>query len=86
MDHFLWRRPDALVVSLKIAARTKNNDPLILDTLAMAHAANEDFDSATKMAEKALSLARQQELVELANEISDRAAGYKKGIPYLLGQ
>lgn len=81
------RKPkDALVVSLKIAARTKNNDPLILDTVAMAHAANEDFDSATKMAEKALSLARQQELVELANEISDRAAGYKKGIPYLLGQ
>ena len=81
-----FRKPkDALLVALKIANRTRNEDPLVLDTLAMAHAANGEFDEASNVAAKAIALAKEQELPELANEIAQRMEGYKKGVSFVLG-
>jgi peroxiredoxin len=77
---------DALAIAKKIATRTNNNDPLVLDTLAMAHAASGNFEAAANIAEKAVSLAKEQELPELAQQITQREAGYKNGIPYEFGE
>lgn len=78
------RKPmDALAVALKIATRTNNEDPLVLDTLAMAHAASGDFETATSVAETAVSLAKEQELSELASKIAQRVMSYKNGIPFM---
>ena len=79
------RKPaDALAIAQKIATRTEHSDPLVLDTLAIAHAAGGDFAEAASVAEKASTLAREQELPDLATEIEQRASGYKEGVPYLL--
>ena len=76
------RKPmDALAIALKIATRTKNQDPLVLDTLAMAHAANGEYEAAMSVSEKAISLAKEQGLVGLAREVAQRVASYENSSP-----
>ena len=58
-------------------------EPGYLDTLAAAHAADGDFDSAIRAAKEAIATATQQGATELANKISHRLRLYRQRQPYL---
>ena len=61
---------------------TGYNDPMLLDTLAVAYAAAGRFDEAKATAEKALNLANKTGLENLAIEIQERIKFYEAGQPY----
>lgn len=68
-------------------ARDKNSSahayyPHFLDTLAVAHSANGQFDAAIETASLALKLCRQRELVSEAKEIKGRLELYKQRKAY----
>jgi len=85
-DQAVRKPSDALAIAKKIATRTNHNDPLVLDTLAMAHAANGELADAARVAAKAATLAKEQELPDLAQQITQREASYKMGIPYVFDE
>ena len=61
---------------------TSYNDPMLLDTLAVAYAAAGRFDEAKATAEKALSLAKETGRENLAGEIQNRIKLYQANQPY----
>jgi tetratricopeptide (TPR) repeat protein len=61
---------------------TSYNDPMLLDTLAVAYAATGRFDEAKVTAEKALNIAKEAGWENLATEIQERIKLYEAGQPY----
>jgi protein O-mannosyl-transferase len=62
---------------------TGYNDPMLLDTLAVAYASAGRFDEAKATAEKALSIAKKKGLDNMAADIQNRIKLYQAGQPYL---
>ncbi len=76
------RKPEeALRLANRAAELTAHRQPVTLDTLAAAYAANEDFDRAITMAQEAVSLASSR-APELAKEIQSRLDLYRQGKPF----
>jgi tetratricopeptide (TPR) repeat protein len=76
------RRPAAAVqMAEQLAQLTQNRDPLVLDTLAAGYAGVQRFEDAIRTAQRALELARQAGLDDLAAEIEDRLAAYESRSP-----
>jgi tetratricopeptide (TPR) repeat protein len=61
---------------------TGYKEPIPLDTLAAAYAAEGRFDDARRTAEKALAAAKAAKQQELAQRIESRLELYRQGIPY----
>ena len=61
---------------------TDDEQPLFLDTLAVAYAATGRYDQAVATAEQALDLASTHELNELAQQIRARLELYRQNVPY----
>lgn len=57
-DEKLRNEKESLTLAREICQRTKNQQPLLLDTLAVAQAANGDFDGAVKTCQRALKIIR----------------------------
>jgi len=72
----------ALVFAQRVVEITKQQDPVSLDTLAAAHAANGQFAPAVQVARIAIDLASSQGNKPLAAAISRRLAVYEQGKPY----
>lgn len=64
------------------AARSKTEDPGLLDTLAAAYARAGRFSEATDIARRAVALARQANQADLAGRIEARVALYENRRPY----
>jgi len=61
---------------------SKKQSAEMLDTLAAAYASNSQFKKAIEIAEKAIKLAREQELEALASRITNRLRLYQAGQPF----
>ena len=72
----------AMILAQRIVGRTKQQDPLFLDTLAAAQAANSQFDPAVQTAQAAINLANSQGNKPLAAAISGRLTLYQQGKAY----
>ena len=72
-------RKAALDYAGRAAAATPRRDPVVLDTLAAAYAANGHFKKAAETARQAIDLARGGGRNALAAEIEQRLALYEKG-------
>ncbi len=80
---FAVRDPAEAVRLAEQAARAAGEgDPSVLDTLAAAYAAAGRFGAAVKVSEQAAALAREGKDPELAAEIEQRTAGYRRGSPF----
>jgi hypothetical protein len=67
-----------LLLAQKACAVTEEKNPLCLDTLAAAYAAQGKFKEATEIANKAYNLALSLNLTKLAEEIRKRLDMYRK--------
>ncbi|MGC6459928.1 MAG: tetratricopeptide repeat protein [Akkermansiaceae bacterium] len=65
-------RPQSLTLATRAAKLTQNQNPAILDTLASAFLANQKKEQALATLEKALDLAKKQDLKPLAEELSQK--------------
>ncbi len=72
---------ESLELASQAADLTAHREPVILDTLAAACAANGDFDRAVTIAQQAVSLAASR-TPELAKEIQNRLDLYRQGKPF----
>jgi tetratricopeptide (TPR) repeat protein len=76
------------VAALKLAERgvsiTGGSDPVALDVLAIACAANQDFKRARDVAGQALRVARAAGNKALAEQIAARLAMYERGVAFRL--
>ena len=72
----------AMVFAQRVVKMTKQQDPLSLDTLAAAQAANGQFGQAVQTAQAAINLANSQGNKPLAEAISRRLPFYQQGKPY----
>ena len=70
---------DALRLARRAFELAGDANPGVLDTLALAHAANGQFDEAIRWAEKAQALARARGDSGLASQIETRLAAYRSG-------
>ena len=78
------RRPkEAMRIAQRAAELTDHQQPLMLDALAAAHAADGQFDKAVTLAEKAATLARQMEATQIVDSIDARLELYRGGKPYV---
>jgi spermidine synthase len=77
-DIKLQNREQALFFAQKACAITEEKNPLCLDTLAAAYAAQGKFKEATEIAHKAYNLALSLNLTQLAEEIRKRLDMYKR--------
>ena len=76
--------PDRMIQLAQRACELTNyKDPIDLDTLAAAFAANGKFSQAIEIAEKALELCQSPEQQTLKKEIENRLVLYKAGKPYV---
>lgn len=66
----------SLALALRIRDQTQGADPRVLDTLAAAYAGTGQRELARKIAEEAVSLARQQGNVSLADDLALHARAY----------
>jgi len=73
----------AIRLATKAVALTNRREPLALDALAAAHAANRDYDAAVAAAEEALDLAAKSVRIELAEHIRNRLERYRQGKPFV---
>ena len=73
----------ALLMAKGVAGLTNQQDPLALDTLAAAAAANGQFDGAIAVANQAINLANSKGNKALADMISQRLNVYQRHSPYL---
>ena len=79
----LYTKANEAVEAAEAAARiTEDRFPAILDTLAAAHAAAEQFDDAVRVARTAIDLAREQGAEEMAEQIRLRLELYQQHRPY----
>jgi tetratricopeptide (TPR) repeat protein len=74
--------PKAVEFAQRGCELTGYNDPMLLDTLAIAYAAAGRFDEAKATAEKALSLAKENGRENLAVAIQNRIKLYEAEQPY----
>ena len=92
LKHLAWvlcthPRPDArdpaeaVRRAERMVKRHLSHDPRALDILAAAYAANNHFDRAVATAERALDLAVNENMSELASTIRRRLGLYRKGQP-----
>ncbi len=70
---------DALRLAQKAHDLAGDANPGILDTLALAHAANGQFDDAIRFAEKAQAIARSQGMEDFALQIEIRLQAFRAG-------
>ncbi len=75
----------ALGIAEGIVKMTKNEDPLTLDTLAVALAVNDKYPPAVEAAQQAIDLANKQGNKQLAAAIAKRLELYKQGKPFKCG-
>ena len=73
---------EAVRLAKRAAELTRQQLPVVLDTLAAAYASASDFDSATSTAEKAVALASSAGAKGLADEINSRLELYRQKRPY----
>jgi Flp pilus assembly protein TadD len=73
-------RSEALAIAQRAADLTQGSDPVILDVVALAYAANGRLDLAVRTAESAMELATSQSRPELADAIGRRLAGYREAM------
>jgi tetratricopeptide (TPR) repeat protein len=77
------RKPhEALMLAEKACELTNHNRPDMLDTLAVAYAANERFSEAVETAEKVLKLIRSSGQAQIIEDIQDRLRLFKEGKQY----
>jgi spermidine synthase len=77
------RKPhEALMLAEKACELTNHNRPDMLDTLAVAYAANERFSEAVETAEKVLKLIRSPGQTQIIEDIQDRLRLFKEGKQY----
>lgn len=81
-DNSVRNRVEAIALAQKACEFTKYKNPVLLDTLAAAYAANSDFAEAIETAQKAIPLTVGNE--KLMNEIQGRIELYKASKPYYL--
>jgi len=81
-DKGLYNPKEALKLALQACQMTENKIADPLDTLAAAYAANSQFKKAIENAEKALKLAKENELTSLVERISNRLKLYRSGRAY----
>ena len=75
--------PDTAIRFARRAAElTKQNDPLIIDTLAAAYAAAGQFEQAVQTAQIAIALAKTANADQLAHDIAQRLEIYRQSKPY----
>lgn len=81
-DDSFWTKPDydvALAIAQRAVELTKNNDPAVMDTLAMAYYRKGNLDLAIETQEKAVALLSKGEFpAETAKELKDRLAKFKQ--------
>ena len=81
-----WRRTpiynpkEALELATAATLATGNREPRVLDTLAVAQAANGDFETAIKTVDAALAQAAKDQ--KLTEQLRKRRAGYLAKKPY----
>lgn len=80
-DPALRDASEALRLAEEGSRRSRLRDPLWLDALAAAHAADGDFARAVALAEEALRELRAVGAESLAGEVERRLAGYRAGRP-----
>jgi len=73
---------NAIQLAERAAKLTRYQNPVILDTLAAAYAAQGRFDRAINTAQTALDLCADQKSDELANQIRNRLLLYRQAKPY----
>ena len=73
----------ALELAQRACAISKNKNPVFLDTLAAAYAANGQFDRATQAAQKAMELMRSQGQTAAIPKIQKRLELYQANKPYI---
>jgi tetratricopeptide (TPR) repeat protein len=78
-DITLFNPSESLRLALINAENSDYKSPQILDTLAAAYAANSQFKEAIETAQKAIQIAKEQELNELAGRIASRLKLYRSG-------
>jgi tetratricopeptide (TPR) repeat protein/mono/diheme cytochrome c family protein len=77
------RDPDEAVRLAELGAKvTERRVAIVLDRLAAAYAAGEDFQKAISTAEEALQLAKARQQVGIVEEIESRLALYRQKQPY----
>jgi Flp pilus assembly protein TadD len=72
----------AMELAERVSQATGQREPSALDTLAVAYAANGQFDDAVATAEKAIARCRELRLDELARTIATRLDGYRRHEAY----
>ena len=82
----LLRNSDQAVKLAEHGNSLVKNDAALLDTLAAAYANAERFDEAIRTAERALDLARQANMKELAMMIEQHLESYRSGRPIREGR
>ncbi|MCA9218454.1 MAG: ASPIC/UnbV domain-containing protein [Planctomycetales bacterium] len=70
----------AVRLATNLCNATGNSEPSVLDTLAVAHAANGDFEHAVIAARNALSAAKKIDRPELIDRISQRLSEFEKAL------
>ena len=81
-DEKLREHAEALSLAQAVIKSRGAGQANVLDTLAAALAANDQFEQATAIAEKAVELARTQKQTELADKIQSRLRLYRLAKPY----
>jgi tetratricopeptide (TPR) repeat protein len=74
--------PEAVRLAEAVNRLTDNQRPSFLDTLAAAYAEVGRFEDAVRTAEKALSIARLQDLNKLADDLTQRLEQYRRKQPW----
>ena len=81
------RRPEeAVEIARRLVDRLGDDDPSLLDTVAVAHAAAGDFVAAARLARKAMDLCTALGADELASAIRERLRLYEAGEAYVEGE
>ncbi len=78
----VYNPKQALEYALRVCELDDYHKPEFLDTLAVAYAANSQFDQATEMGKKAVSLATQEDNKALAQQIQNRLQLFQSGKKY----
>jgi hypothetical protein len=81
-DEKLREHAEALSLAQAVIKSRGAGQANVLDTLAAALAANDQFEQAAAIAEKAVELARTQKQTELADKIQSRLRLYRLAKPY----
>jgi Flp pilus assembly protein TadD len=75
---------EAIRLAERAAEMTGHRDPVVLDVLAAAYAADGHFDEAVRTATNAAALAAAAQAEELADQIRERLKLYQESKPYRL--